>query len=212
MTIEHFYQGIRGFFTFEDFYRWLAAMYPDGHGVEVGAFAGRSAAFLAVEMHNQYELLVDKRNCPRLDLVDNAYPGGVTEVSLVLKAVHHVIGDLWEEDSGGAAGLYKDNTLDFVFIDADHSYEGVRRDVDAWLPKVKVGGVIAGHDFRNGFGFGVVDAVLESFDRVEIWKGSLCTGDGVRDWSDDPAACNYLPVWCARVTEKTERKVVPWRR
>jgi len=38
------------------------------------------------------------------------------------------------------------NSLDFVYIDGDHSYAAVKQDIVAWIPKVKVGGVICGHD------------------------------------------------------------------
>jgi hypothetical protein len=37
--------------------------------------------------------------------------------------------------------------LDFVFIDADHSYPAVKADIAAWMPKVKVGGWLCGHDY-----------------------------------------------------------------
>jgi hypothetical protein len=53
-----------------------------------------------------------------------------------------------------------DKTLDIVYIDADHSYEGVKKDLEAWYPKVKPGGVIAGHDFINP-AYGVSQAVNE---------------------------------------------------
>jgi predicted O-methyltransferase YrrM len=39
--------------------------------------------------------------------------------------------------------------LDFVFIDADHSYEGCKADIEAWFPKVKPGGLLSGHDYDN---------------------------------------------------------------
>ena len=41
----------------------------------------------------------------------------------------------------------EDNSLDFVFIDADHSYKCVSRDIQDWRPKVKKGGYITGHDW-----------------------------------------------------------------
>ena len=47
-----------------------------------------------------------------------------------------------------AAKEVADESLDFVFIDADHSYMGVMRDVGAWAPKVKKGGMIIGHDIH----------------------------------------------------------------
>jgi hypothetical protein len=59
-----------------------------------------------------------------------------------------------------AAGLIADGSQDFVFIDADHRYEAVRDDLAAWLPKVRLGGLICGHDYSNGFP-GVNRAVSE---------------------------------------------------
>lgn len=61
-------------------------------------------------------------------------------------------------DSAAAASEFEDGSLDFVFIDADHSYEAVRRDIDAWRSKVKPGGWFGGHDYNRKF-FGVVRAV-----------------------------------------------------
>lgn len=68
--------------------------------------------------------------------------------------------------STAEAGEHLDGSLDFVFIDADHSYDGCRADIDAWLPKVKRGGWIGGHDYghkleRKGL-WGVKRAVDEA--------------------------------------------------
>lgn len=45
-----------------------------------------------------------------------------------------------------AAGHVVDESLDFVFIDAIHSFEAVSSDLNAWFPKVRRGGLVAGHD------------------------------------------------------------------
>ena len=50
-----------------------------------------------------------------------------------------------------AANLYSDNSLDFVFIDASHDYVNVKKDIEHWYPKVKTGGIIAGHDYTDGW-------------------------------------------------------------
>lgn len=62
-----------------------------------------------------------------------------------------------------AAKSIPDGILDFVFIDGDHSYEGCRLDIEAWLPKLKPGGLLSGHDYDNHDfpKFGVTRAVNE---------------------------------------------------
>lgn len=50
-------------------------------------------------------------------------------------------------DSVAAAENIDDDSLDFVYIDADHAEQAVYNDIIAWAPKVRMGGVVAGHDF-----------------------------------------------------------------
>jgi predicted O-methyltransferase YrrM len=61
-----------------------------------------------------------------------------------------------------AATQFKDGSISFVYIDANHSYEGCTTDLMAWVPKVRPGGIVAGHDyrhFRRGLNIRVVEAV-----------------------------------------------------
>lgn len=66
-----------------------------------------------------------------------------------------------------AALCFPDRYFDYVYIDADHTYKGVCHDIATWYPKVRPGGILAGHDFKNhtvpqtGVVFGVVQAVTE---------------------------------------------------
>lgn len=62
-----------------------------------------------------------------------------------------------------AAKALPEGKFDFVFLDADHSYEGCKADIDAWLPRVKPGGWLGGHDYDNPQHpkFGVTRAVDE---------------------------------------------------
>jgi hypothetical protein len=60
-----------------------------------------------------------------------------------------------------AASQVADGSLDLVFIDDDHSYEGCRDAILAWRPKVRIGGWLAGHDYYPERFPGVVKAVKE---------------------------------------------------
>jgi hypothetical protein len=71
-------------------------------------------------------------------------------------------------DGVASLNAYPDDTFDMVYIDADHSYEGCKHDLEASFKKVKVGGYIMGHDYemnmrkaQNVYHFGVKQAVDE---------------------------------------------------
>lgn len=57
--------------------------------------------------------------------------------------------------------------VDLIFIDALHDYEHVKQDIALWWPKVRVGGILAGHDFNHKWP-GVERAVAESFDLMHV--------------------------------------------
>ena len=92
-----------------------------------------------------------------------------------------------------AALAMPDETLDFCYIDADHRYEAVKRDIEMWLPKVKHGGVICGHDYvtdgeiyNKSDGsliglFGVKKAVTE-FTEQYGWKVHVTHEDDWPSW------------------------------
>lgn len=61
--------------------------------------------------------------------------------------------------------------IDFLFIDADHSYEGCRSDIVCWSRYVRDGGIVCGHDYTVG---GVRGAVESFFgDKYEISNGNV---------------------------------------
>jgi hypothetical protein len=51
--------------------------------------------------------------------------------------------------SEDAAPRFQDGELDCVYIDGNHSYRAVMADCDAWWPKVRIGGIMGGHDFQT---------------------------------------------------------------
>lgn len=67
-----------------------------------------------------------------------------------------------------AAATFEDGSIDFVYIDGLHDFENVTQDVRAWYPKVRPGGVIAGHDYNEEYLPAVVMAVNESPELAEV--------------------------------------------
>lgn len=142
--MEHFYQNLEGenWFDYEMFYLTMVDRFPSGsHFVELGTWRGKSAAFMAVEIINSGKKI-------RFDCIDNWSQGDTKDECLknlepVKDHINIIEGISWE-----AASLYKDNSIDFCFVDAAHDYESKVKDVTAWLPKIKSGGVIAGHDYN----------------------------------------------------------------
>ena len=55
---------------------------------------------------------------------------------------------LIKEESSVAVKRFEDNSLDFVYIDADHRYPAVLKDLTLWTPKVRSGGIVSGHDYQ----------------------------------------------------------------
>lgn len=70
------------------------------------------------------------------------------------------------EDSVEAAKNFPDGYFHFVYLDAEHDYSSVKKDIEAWWPKVKEGWILGGHDY----GEDVEKAVREKFT-CEINKG-----------------------------------------
>ncbi len=70
--------------------------------------------------------------------------------------------------SAEVAQQFAPESFDYVYVDADHTYEGVMLDLAAWYPLVKVGGVFGGHDYANHTCPGVAQAVDEFFGKLSI--------------------------------------------
>lgn len=92
--------------------------------------------------------------------------------------------DLWEAiystpavfmhmSSAQAAAFISDGSLDLVFIDADHSYDGVAQDIALWTPKVRKGGIISGHDYQLGCFDELIRAVNEAFQQTHHTENTL---------------------------------------
>ena len=177
--MEHFYKKIQGWFCYQDVYTKIVNELPNNaHIVEIGAWKGSSTAYLAVEIINSGKNIV-------LDVVDD-WKGGGDAAALYYNDAEYskCKGDIFELFkrnvkpvidrinivrclSTEAVLKYDDKSLDFVYIDANHAYEYVKQDIELWLPKIKCGGTLAGHDYNVWEG--VNKAVHEKFqDKFEL--------------------------------------------
>ncbi|MFI4989734.1 MAG: class I SAM-dependent methyltransferase [Solirubrobacterales bacterium] len=72
---------------------------------------------------------------------------------------------IWRETSAEAAARLSLGSLDFVYLDARHDYDGVSEDLELFFPLVRAGGLIAGHDYNDGVFVEGVHGVRSAVDR-----------------------------------------------
>ena len=141
-------------------------------GVEVGVLRGENAR----------EIMREWLEVNTLYLVDN-YKNNEKEYNTALEILRG-----WEnrlewiiDDSVQAAQTLYD--LDFAYIDGDHSYNGVKRDIEAYWPKIKKGGVLCGHDYQKRWTSleGCVRAVEEHGKKYGLILWSDTSGSS-SDW------------------------------
>jgi len=170
------YENIKGWFNYEGFYDAMIERFDNANFVEIGAWKGKSACYMG-------ERLRDTGKNIRYTVVDN-FKGSPEEIhkrdpEIINGTLYHTflnnispLKDYIKVIKGNSEiiyGLFDDNSIDFLFIDGNHEYEAVKQDISLWLPKVKKGGVISGHDYDLE---SVKRAVDEIFPDRKIWNKS----------------------------------------
>jgi hypothetical protein len=159
---------IEGWFDFRDVYDYVAATLPhDGVFVEVGAWKGKSAIYLA-------DRLADLGRRVSIFAVDTFEGDSDTGKRDVFGEFTQNVGDrlIFErrKTSLEAASDAPDRAFEGVFIDAAHDYESVKADIAAWLPKLKPGGFFGGHDIDTpGVKRAVDEAGFEYVTQGRCW-------------------------------------------
>jgi hypothetical protein len=86
--------------------------------------------------------------------------------------------EVLRKESVAASALFENNYFDFIYIDANHSYDSVKSDICAWYPKLKYNGILAGHDYfvgrfgRSGVKQAVDDFCFSSKNKLYITGGT----------------------------------------
>jgi hypothetical protein len=135
----------------------------DGTMAEIGVYTGeateifyQSGKFKAIYSIDPWEDGYDETEtiskCNNMDVVEELFDKRVSGLDGIKKI---------KMKSVGASELFDSGSLDFVYIDGQHTYKAAKEDILAWMPKLKKGGVLAGHDYE--FYPGVKQAVDEIF-------------------------------------------------
>jgi hypothetical protein len=182
------WQDVPGWFDFIDIYNQAVDEAPDqgAHFVEVGALLGKSTVAMAGLIrdsgkHIRFDSIDFHRlpsapssswrdGCPSIECVHSAM---TTEAAQKFGSVRAGF-EHYAEATGTRLNInvvaerdltvvdqYPDHSLDFFFLDADHKYETTKASLLAWLPKMKPGGIFAGHDYLCEPHPGVKQAVDE---------------------------------------------------
>jgi len=177
-TLRDRYTLPEGFFTDADIkaYRKLFERLPENAKVaEIGCLLGRSICSVAdiIRRKNISFALIDAFQYDHLifgkytsqdvqaNLRKNLDKFGIRDPSVVITGF-----------SNEQSRTFTNYSFDLVFLDGDHSPEGVKLDIDCWMSKLKPGGILAGHDFE--FLPEVATAVEEKLGRLvqndgEVW-------------------------------------------
>ena len=135
-------------------------------GAEIGTASGRYAKVLLEDVPNLrlycvdlWEVYPEYTDTISKEKIDKMYLDARKRL-LPYKAL------IVRDTSMNAVKRFADESLDFVFIDANHDYKFVKEDIREWSKKVKKGGIVSGHDYRNlhreiDYGYGVKKAVDE---------------------------------------------------
>lgn len=132
-----------------DLFKKISIEFPNGRGVEVGTFKGEFSKCITENwdgtlymvdvwrpLGDEYSDMLNHENHQSAysDCINNIR--GREDNCIMIRST-----------SKKAVELFADESLDFVYIDANHSYDYVVEDINLWYPKLKKGGYFLGHDY-----------------------------------------------------------------
>lgn len=127
--------------------------FPTGKGVEVGTFKGEFSKEIMENWEGSLYMVDVWRPLSNEEYLDASNHGNHKN-QIYGDAMNNISGFedravMVRASSKVASNMFEDNSLDFVYIDANHAYDYVVQDIELWYPKVKEGGYLCGHDYIN---------------------------------------------------------------
>lgn len=175
----------------KDIIKIVTSINPTGIGVEIGVQKGKFSAQILNEWNKGFLFLVDpwkefpKNEYSELGNVSQERQEAFYEETICRLAPYADRYRVIRETSEQAVKQFEDNYFDFVYIDANHKYEYIKQDIELWYPKVKKGGVFAGHDYYNSNILnicGVKRAVTEWTKKENIVDKVVITQEIIPSW------------------------------
>ena len=148
--MPNYYNNIEGFFNFEGLYTEQVNFFSDDSNfLEIGCYYGKSTIFLS-------ESIKESGKNIKLHVIDTFDGYGNSKIEnnfyeVFKKNVFNSGSDeiikIYSGKSEDEILKFKDEFFEFIFIDGSHDYDDVKRDIQNCLKKLKIGGVLSGHDY-----------------------------------------------------------------
>lgn len=144
-----------------------------GEAIEIGTYIGEFAIPFLANWKGKMLHVVDPWMPYKEYQEDDKFTVDLADKFAVFKERTHMFSDriiIHKMMSEAAVSRFMDERLDFIYLDGNHNYDFIKRDIELYWPKLKPGGIFAGHDFEaNGkWAQHVRRAVLEFFGGANI--------------------------------------------
>ena len=168
------FNEVPGYFSYNDLYDYIADnVAPNSTLVEVGTWLGKSANYLLDKLKElkkevNFVTIDTFKGTDDEELHQNivgAFNGDIFYefIDNTVLSNNYDSFDIIKDTSHNAANQFSNNSIDYIMLDAGHSYEDVTNDIKIWYNKIKPGGIISGDDYGGSYFPGVTQAADEYF-------------------------------------------------
>ncbi len=168
------FNEVPGYFSYNDLYDYIADnVAPNSTLVEVGTWLGKSANYLVTKFKELKKgvnfITVDTFKGTEDEALHQnivgAFNGDIFYefIDNTVLSDNYGLFNIIKDTSKNAANQFSNSSIDYIMLDAGHSFEDVTNDIKTWYNKIKPGGIISGDDYGGSYFPGVTKAADEYF-------------------------------------------------